>query len=290
MTLFEWRITDLGKGEYGYIWIAEAGKDDFGPIVRVYADPQNYNEWIGRCDWLEGNIIGNIIAGMECPEEFNQYQHPPTVYNRILFYWRHRLGAPTIDQKANGYQAPWFPWREARFSRAEATEICGGRTPVFSSFQAKAARPNVQELRSSDAGCNPDAVLSTDELKKIDELFLRHPGWSCAQAGTYLDCGRSSIDTSLRDMGVMDKAEGHPEWTLDEILQSFQAVPSSVVLRGLREFAWEAWANVGHYMSEPTCKARGLFVGGNRETFFSYLGHWGTEIFQLEKNGHFRSC
>jgi hypothetical protein len=117
-TLFEWRITYLGNGEYGYIWIAEAGKDEFGTIYNVFVDPDNDDKWIGKCDWLEGNMIGNITAEMECPEEFNEYQRDPSWYRRILFYWK-RIGSPRIDRKAADYEAPWFPWAEAKFTDEE---------------------------------------------------------------------------------------------------------------------------------------------------------------------------
>jgi hypothetical protein len=117
-TVYEWRITDKGNGEYGHIWIAEVGKDDFGPVYMVYADPENYDRWIGNCDWLEGNMIRNIMGEMECPEEFNEYQRHPSWYRRVLFYWR-RIGSPHIDRKAAGFEAPWFPWAEAGFTDEE---------------------------------------------------------------------------------------------------------------------------------------------------------------------------
>lgn len=117
-TVYEWRITDKGNGEYGYVWIAEAGKDDFGPVYKIFVDPENNDKWIGRCDWLEGSMISNIIAGMECPEEFSEYQRNPSWYRRILFYWR-RLGSPRIERKATGYEAPWFPWAKAGFTNDE---------------------------------------------------------------------------------------------------------------------------------------------------------------------------
>ena len=124
MTLYEWKITDLGNNQYGYIWIAENGKDEFGPVYRVYADPENYDRWIGKCDWLEGSMVSNIIDSMECPEEHNQYQSDPSWYRRILFYWR-RLGSPRIDRKAAGYEAPWFPWADAGFADEERDECIG---------------------------------------------------------------------------------------------------------------------------------------------------------------------
>jgi hypothetical protein len=122
MTLYEWKITDLGNGQYGYIWIAENGKDEFGTIYKVWVDPENNDRWIGNCDWLEGNMVSNIIASMECPEEHNQYQLDPSWYRRILFYWR-RLGSPHIDRKAPGYEAPWFPWQAAGFTAEERDSI-----------------------------------------------------------------------------------------------------------------------------------------------------------------------
>jgi hypothetical protein len=122
MTLYEWKITDIGDGEYGYIWIAEDGKDEFGTIYKVLVDPENYDRWIGKCDWLEGNMVSNIISSMECPEEHNQYQLDPSWYRRILFHWR-RLGSPRIDRKVAGYQAPWFPWEDAGFTDEERDSI-----------------------------------------------------------------------------------------------------------------------------------------------------------------------
>ena len=130
MTIYEWRITDCGNGEFGYIWIAEAGKDEFGTIYKVWVDPDNCDAWVGKVP--PTNSTGNIIAGMECPEEFNQYQHDPSWYKRILFYWR-KLGCPRIDQKAPGYDAPWFPWTEAGFTDAEVSscvELTGGDDDV----------------------------------------------------------------------------------------------------------------------------------------------------------------
>jgi hypothetical protein len=124
MTLYEWKITDKGNGEHGYIWIAEVGKDDFGAIYKVFVDPENNDRWIGKCDWLEGNMISNIMDGIECPEEFNQYQFDPSWYRRILFYWR-RLGSPHIDRKAAGYETPWFPWLEAGFTTEERDGCIG---------------------------------------------------------------------------------------------------------------------------------------------------------------------
>ena len=117
-TVYEWRITDKGNGEYGYIWIAEDGKDDFGAFYKVIVDPENHDRWIGNCDWFEGSMVSNIMTGMECPEEFSQYQRDLSWYRRILFYWR-RLGSPRIDRKSAGYEAPWFPWAEAGFTDDE---------------------------------------------------------------------------------------------------------------------------------------------------------------------------
>jgi hypothetical protein len=125
MTLYEWKITDLGDGQCGCIWIAEAGKDEFGSVYKVFLDPENYDRWIGKCDWLGCNTKSNIIAGMECPEECNENQLDPSWYRRILFYWR-RLASPHIDRKAAGYEPPWFPWAEAGFTDEER-DGCIGR-------------------------------------------------------------------------------------------------------------------------------------------------------------------
>jgi len=63
-------------------------------------------------------MISNFMTGMECPEEFSQYQRDPSWYRRILFYWR-RLGSPRVDRNAAGYEAPWFPWTGAGFTDDE---------------------------------------------------------------------------------------------------------------------------------------------------------------------------
>ena len=126
MTLYEWKITDKNNGEFGHIWIVKDGEDEFGPVYRVYADPENNDRWIGNCDWLEPSVASNMMSGMECPEEFNEYQRDPSWYRRILFYWR-RLGSPRIDRKAPNYEAPLFPWLEAGFT-AEERDLCIGRS------------------------------------------------------------------------------------------------------------------------------------------------------------------
>ena len=97
MTLFEWRITDKGNGEYGYIWIAEAGKDEFGPVYRIYVDPYNINATVDDAFEYEAQKFFDL----EITED-------DAWYGRIIHYWR-RIGSPRMDRNAPGYEAPWFP-------------------------------------------------------------------------------------------------------------------------------------------------------------------------------------
>jgi len=105
MTIYEWKITNLGDRQYGYIWIAENGTDEFGTVYKIYVDPDNLDAWVGKAS--ADNSASNVIASMEAEEDSNRYR-------RIVFYWR-KLGSPVIDRKAPGYEAPWFPWLEDGF-------------------------------------------------------------------------------------------------------------------------------------------------------------------------------
>jgi hypothetical protein len=119
MTVYEWKVTDLGNGEHGFIWISQDGEDSFGPIYRVFVDPRNDDAWLSKSlDGMDLNMVSNIMAGLECPEESNEYQHDASWYSRILFFWR-RLGCPVLDRKAPGYTAPWFDWVAAGFTDEE---------------------------------------------------------------------------------------------------------------------------------------------------------------------------
>ena len=126
MALFEWKITDCGSGEFGYIWIAEDGMDDFGPLYRVYIDPTNENQWLSKStEGMDLNHVSNVIDSIEAREEpWSEWQYPGTYHRRILFYWR-KIGSPVADHKAPGYEAPWFPWREAGFTAEERDECMG---------------------------------------------------------------------------------------------------------------------------------------------------------------------
>jgi hypothetical protein len=130
MTLFEWKITDLGDGEYGYIWISVDGKDTFGNIYRVFIDPYDRQAILG-CTYIDGNMRSNIADAMEAHEEpCCEWHHPATYYGRILHYWR-SLGCPRIDRKAPGYDAPWFPWLQAGFTDEERDNIIAEPSEVM---------------------------------------------------------------------------------------------------------------------------------------------------------------
>jgi hypothetical protein len=124
MTLFEWKITDCGNGEYGYIWIANSGKDEFGAIHRVYVDPDNDDAWLSKSTvGIDGNQVGNVVDSIEAHEEpCCEWQYPASWYGRILLLWK-RLGSPRIDRMSPGYEAPWFPWLEAGFTNEERDNL-----------------------------------------------------------------------------------------------------------------------------------------------------------------------
>jgi hypothetical protein len=121
MTLFEWKITDLGNGRYGYLWIDlhqhddecrkyRCGSSEYLP--RVIIDP---NDLYGDFEHWSKVDGGNNLANLEIPEDWKNR------YGRILGYW-HNMGCLFIDRKVPGYEAPWFPWTEAGFTEQEHNE------------------------------------------------------------------------------------------------------------------------------------------------------------------------
>jgi hypothetical protein len=88
-----------------------------------------------RCFGIGARSIdgGNNLANLEIPEDWKNW------YGRILAYW-HKMGCLVIDRKEPGYNAPWFHWEEAGFSRAEAAAICGGIDPVARGIRAYAPK------------------------------------------------------------------------------------------------------------------------------------------------------
>jgi hypothetical protein len=111
MTIFEWKITDLGNGEFGYIWIASDGKDEFGNLYKIYVDPYNID------------ATADVAFKYEAQKFFNlEITEDDAWYRRVLLLWK-RLGSPRIDRKAPGYDAPWFPWLEAGFTADERDSI-----------------------------------------------------------------------------------------------------------------------------------------------------------------------
>ena len=113
MTLYEWKITDLGNGEYGYIWITDNGKDEFGNIYIIYVDSYNIDATAGDVFKYEAQRFFDL----EITEDDGWY-------GRILLLWK-RLGSPVINRKEPGYCAPWFPWLEAGFTAKERDECIG---------------------------------------------------------------------------------------------------------------------------------------------------------------------
>ena len=91
MALYEWRITDLGEDEYGYIRIGQDEDDD-----RIHISVDN-------CELFPNS------GGCEC-------------YERILAYWQ-SIGSPVADRTAPGHEAPWFPWNVAGFPKEELAKI-----------------------------------------------------------------------------------------------------------------------------------------------------------------------
>lgn len=123
MTVFEWKITDLGNEEHGYIWIASDTFTGFdGTEVedyRVYIDPTNldgHTKEILSDDFLF-DAFKNELFGLEISEDDPNY-------GRILRYWN-RLGKARIDRNSPGYEVPRFPWLEAGFTTEERDECIG---------------------------------------------------------------------------------------------------------------------------------------------------------------------
>jgi hypothetical protein len=114
MTLFEWKISDLGNGEFGHIWISEPSL--VGPYkhMRVYVDPNNVDGHFAY--WIEHDP--HVLFNCELPEDWEGW------YERILGYWRN-VGSPVVDRKPPSYEAPWFPWIEAGFTVEERNECIG---------------------------------------------------------------------------------------------------------------------------------------------------------------------
>lgn len=125
MTIYEWKITDLGNGRYGYLWIFSHRHDDEcrkyrcgdpEDLLRVVIDP---NDLYGDFNYWSVVDGGNNLANLEIPEDWNNY------YDRILTYWN-KLGSPVLDRKAAGYEAPWFSWADAGFSDDERKYLLTG--------------------------------------------------------------------------------------------------------------------------------------------------------------------
>lgn len=113
MTLYEWKISDLGNGQYGYIWVAENGKDEVGNLYKIYVDPYNID------------ATADDVFKYEAQKFFNlEITEDDAWYRRVLLLWK-RLGSPVINRKAPGYEAAWFPWREAGFTDEERDECIG---------------------------------------------------------------------------------------------------------------------------------------------------------------------
>jgi hypothetical protein len=111
MTLYQWKITDLGNGQYGHIWITENGKDEFGKLYKIYVDPYNID------------AIADDVFKYEAQKFFDlEITEDDAWYGRILLLWK-RLGSPVINRKAPGYDAPWFPWEAAGFTDEERDNL-----------------------------------------------------------------------------------------------------------------------------------------------------------------------
>jgi hypothetical protein len=113
VTIFEWKITDLGDGEFGYIWIAAPSRSATNDRERIFIDPCNVD---GDTDyWLDHDphVLFNceFVKGEKC-------------YELILAYW-HSIGSPVADRTSADYEAPWFPWLEAGFTAEECDECIG---------------------------------------------------------------------------------------------------------------------------------------------------------------------
>src|SRR5690348_17156637 len=117
MTVYEWRVTDLGDRGFGYIWISRRESAELADAYeyRIYVDPINLD---GMVDVIFSNkyaydALAHALFNTELPDCSVEFQ-------RILKYWQSR-GSPVLNRETPGYQAPWFPWPQAGFSEQEAT-------------------------------------------------------------------------------------------------------------------------------------------------------------------------
>jgi hypothetical protein len=125
MTLYEWRITELGDGEYGYIWIAEPPQYATNDRKRIFIDPFNVDGDTDYCLEQDPHVLFNceFVKGEKC-------------YVLILSYW-HSIGSRVADRTSADYEAPWFPWLEAGFTVEECDE-CVGTSDSEVSFEMAA--------------------------------------------------------------------------------------------------------------------------------------------------------
>ncbi len=98
MTVYEWKITDLDDGQFGYIWI-KRDKDEFGTFYRIYVDLKNLAAWVLKA--LPDDAMTDDDSWMEVGEDCG-------FYRKIIFLWRSKR-SPVINQQIAGYEAPSFP-------------------------------------------------------------------------------------------------------------------------------------------------------------------------------------
>ena len=109
--LFEWKITDLGNGEFGHVWISR--DEEYSRSYRIFVDPTNV---YGHFDyWAKVEDRYNTLGNCELPSEWFGYK-------RILAFWQ-SIGAPIADREAPGYTAAWFPWLRVGFTVHEAASF-----------------------------------------------------------------------------------------------------------------------------------------------------------------------
>jgi hypothetical protein len=113
MTVYEWKITDLGNERHGYIWISEDVKDHFGSHYRIYLDPYDIDATVDDVFEDEPSKFFNL----EITEEDALYHH-------ILHLWK-RLGSPVLNRKVAGYSAPWLSWSDAGVTAEERDRYLG---------------------------------------------------------------------------------------------------------------------------------------------------------------------
>jgi hypothetical protein len=78
MTLYEWKITNLGNGEYGYIWIAENGRDESGAICMAELSgprlrPEGTSFRSCQSPGFRGRVIGDLPGSRA---SFENMTHP----------------------------------------------------------------------------------------------------------------------------------------------------------------------------------------------------------------------